>query len=365
MSLWTFPRLTAAGLGASVAAGVAHQVYSTWRSTGGHAGYERRRVRCRSGNLVDYHVRRGLPGGPTLVCESGLMSTSAAWLLLADHLDPSVSVVLYDRAGYRGSLRRCNEDYSLRESVDDLVDVVVDSAGSLGGAAGEPGPCVLTGHSLGGYLVHRAAAVLPGRVHGLVLIDPTHPRELLHSRKQREGSRATNLSIRLGPETVLLGGGLLIDKKNLFAFAEESPYHRTLRLEGSSITTWRSSRREWRYAYAFMLDGGRPLDRLDVPVSVVAAQATMDNTPEHGDLYEEYVDSGAGGEVSVVPGSSHLAITGSTALAPQTAKLVQAFVDEVVRGRSGAQDTGGAQDTDDAQDTGDAQDTDERTEAAA
>ncbi|MEE1938335.1 alpha/beta hydrolase [Streptomyces sp. TRM 70361] len=321
----TFPRLTVAGLAACLAAGLVHQKYAAVRTLAGHTGFEQHRLRCASGNIVTYHVRRGAADGPTLVCEAGLMNTSSAWLLIADHLDPSVSVVLYDRAGYRRSLRRCPEDYSFRESVCDLAEVVA-------GAVGDGTPCVLAGHSLGGYLAHRTAAALPGRVHGLVLVDPTHPRELLHSRKQREGSRGVNLTMKLGPLAATLGSGLLMDKKGLFAYAEGSPHYRKLRLESSVPGVWRTALREWNYSYAFMLDGGRPLDRLGVPVSVVAAESTMTGTPEHNDLYEEYLASGTGGRISTVPGSSHLSVLGSPDHAPLTAKLIQEVLQEAVHG---------------------------------
>ncbi|MFJ6940085.1 alpha/beta fold hydrolase [Streptomyces sp. NPDC101132] len=326
MSTWSFPRLTAAALGAGLATGLAHQGLATLHSQRAHAGFEQRRLRCSSGNILTYHVRAGATGGPTLVCDAGLMNTSASWLLVADHLDPSVSVVLYDRAGYRGSLRRCPEDYSLNESVNDLAEVVADGVA-------DDAPCVLTGHSLGGYLVHRAAGAdaLAGRVHGVVLIDPTHPRELLHSRKQREGSRGVNLTMKLGPWSALLGAGLLIDKKGLYSFAEGSPHYRTLRLEGSAASTWRAARREWDYSYAFMLDGGRPLDALDVPVSVVAAHSTMRDTPEHEELYQDYLDSGTGGRLTTVEGSNHLSITGGTAYAPLTARAIE----EAIAGAGG------------------------------
>ncbi|MBU2665783.1 alpha/beta hydrolase [Actinoplanes bogorensis] len=320
MTTQTFPRMVAAGLAGCLAAGLAHRGYATLQSVGRHRGFTRHRVRCTSGNILNYHVREGLPGAPAIVLEAGLMSTSASWLLLADHLDPGLTVLIYDRAGYRASLRRCPEDYSLQESVDDLAQVIRDGVG-------EDTPVVLAGHSLGGYLVHRTAAMMPDRVRGVVLIDPTHPRELLHSRAQREGSRNVNLTMKLGPWSVVFGAGLLIDKKGLFAFAEGSPYYKTLRYEASTSSTWRAARREWDYSYAFMLDGGRPLDKLTVPVSVIAAEATVERTPEHRDLYEEYVASGTGGDIVTVPGSSHLSLIGGVDHVPATARAVTEALD--------------------------------------
>jgi pimeloyl-ACP methyl ester carboxylesterase len=247
------------------------------------------------------------------------MNSSTSWLLLADFLPPSLSVLVYDRAGYGSSLRRCPEDYSLSESVSDLLEVIADGVGS-------DGPCVLAGHSLGGYIAHRAAAESPDRVDGLVLIDPNHPRELVHSRKQREGSRAANLTMKLGPWSATFGAGLLLDKKGMFAFAVDSPYYRALRLEGSAPSTWRAALREWNYSYAFMLDGGRPIDRLGVPVWVVAAESTVRDIPEHHDLYEEYVESGDGGSIITVPGSTHVSVIGGTEHTPRTATAVEQAV---------------------------------------
>ncbi|MFC9752189.1 alpha/beta fold hydrolase [Streptomyces sp. NPDC056921] len=323
MNQLTFPKLTTAGLATCLAAGLVHRSYADLNCRRGHDGFEQRQVRCDSGNIITYHVRRAAAGGPTLVLEAGLMNTSAAWLLVADRLGPDISVLLYDRAGYRSSLRRCPEDYSLNESVNDLTEVIADGVGT-------DGPCIVAGHSLGGYIAHRAAAA-SDRVHGLVLVDPTHPRELLHSRRQREGSRGVNLTMKLGPWSAAFGAGLLIDKKGLFAYAEGSPHYRTLRLEGSATSTWRAANREWNYSYAFMLDGGRALDRLRIPVEVVAAESTLRDTPEHGDLYKEYVASGTSGEIVTIPGSTHLSITGGIEHAPLTAGAIEDAVAAVVK----------------------------------
>ncbi|MFE0137254.1 alpha/beta fold hydrolase [Streptomyces sp. NPDC059037] len=315
----TFPKLTGTGLAACLAAGLVHQGYAavaTWR---GHSGFERHSTRCGSGNIITYHLRRGAPDGPVLVCDAGLMSTSTAWLLVADHLDPAVTVVLYDRAGYRSSLRRCPDAYSLSESVNDLVDVVTVA---LGGRR----TCVLAGHSLGGYLVHRAAAAAPELVEGVVLVDPTHPRELLHSPRQREGARAADMTIRLGPWTTLFGGGLLLDKREMFAFARGTAHHRALRLEVSASATWRAARREWGHSYAFMIDGGRPLDRLEIPVSVIAAEQTLRNSPEHRELLEEYVSSGTRGEVTTIADATHFSVVSGTGTAALTAKAIEGML---------------------------------------
>jgi pimeloyl-ACP methyl ester carboxylesterase len=50
---------------------------------------------------------------------------------------------------------------------------VVDDLRALLAAAGEPGPYVLVGHSLGGLYVQLFAYRHPDEVAGLVLVDPT------------------------------------------------------------------------------------------------------------------------------------------------------------------------------------------------
>jgi len=48
----------------------------------------------------------------------------------------------------------------------------------------------------------------------------------------------------------------------------------------------------------------------------------MRDTPEHRDLYEEYIASGTGGELIVVDGSTHLSLTGGVEHAPHTARAI-------------------------------------------
>lgn len=326
MTSITFPRLVGAGVAACLAAGIAHQGYATLMGRRHHDGFEADTLRCATGNIVTYYVRRGDSGGPTVVLEAGLISTSLIWRLVADHLPPSITVVLYDRAGYRRSLRRCPEEYCLQESVRDLADLVR--------AVADPGaPCLLAGHSLGGYLAYRAAATMPDRVDGLVLIDPNHPRELVVSQRQREGARGPNLTLKLAPLTALLGGGLLMDKKGIMARAEGNPYYWQLRLEASTYAMWHTGLREWRYSYAYMLDGGSPLEKLPLPVSVLAAEVTTSTIPEHVDLYEEYVASGSGGEIVTIPGVDHQSILTGYEGARLTAAEIEKLADRVCEQR--------------------------------
>lgn len=328
MTIFTFPRLVGAGIAAGIATGLAHQAYATAKGMRHHDGFEAGTLRCTSGNVVTYYRREGEPGAPVLAFEAGLISTSLVWRLLADNLSTSATVVLYDRAGYRRSLRRCPTAYCLQESVDDLTDLV-------GEVADPDAPCLLVGYSLGAYLVHRAAAALPDRVQGVILVDPNHPRELEASVRQREGARGSDLTIRLAPLTVLFGGGLLMDKNGIMRRVEGSPYYHALRLEASTFSAWRTAAREWGYSYPFMLDRGRPLDQLSVPVNVVAAEATLQLVPEQQELFQEYLASGTGGEVVTIPNANHQSVVAGPEGAPLTAEAIEKIVSRVHEERPG------------------------------
>ncbi|MFE9190989.1 alpha/beta fold hydrolase [Micromonospora sp. NPDC007208] len=311
-------KVTGLLVGALGVAGVGHQIYCSLRAKADPPELERERVVSPTGNILACYRRPGLPGGPTMLLEAGHITSAMAWRQLLDHLDPTATVVIYDRAGYRNSLRRNNERYCIAESVTDLVEVLTVMT---------EGPTVLVGHSLGGYLVQRAAREAAERTAGIILLDPMHPRQLQLSRSQRAGATQLDSTLVLASTTMLLGGGALLDKRGILAFAQHSPYRQQLRWELSAASTWRTSRREWSYVYPFMLDGGRPIEKVQVPVSVIAAGETREHLPEQFQLYEEYVEAGTGGEITTVEGSSHLSLLHDPEHCADVAKQVTAIVD--------------------------------------
>ncbi|WP_222623346.1 alpha/beta fold hydrolase [Streptomyces armeniacus] len=298
------------------------------------AGFEEHRLVCGTGNILTCYKRVGLPDGPTLVLDAGLMSTSVSWLLVVDRLDPAITVVVYDRAGYRKSQRRAYEPYCLAESVDDLREVVTHARAGAG-------PVFLAGHSLGGYFSYQVAgtssrsggseAPAPA-VDGIILVDPMHPRELMKSPRQREGSRSTHMTMKLGSVTAYLGGSLLSEEADLvFKLCVGNPYEKQLRREMAAGRTWRAGKREWEQSYALMLDGGRSLNRVPVPVSVIAAGETL--RPEVGQrpLLDEYVTLGTGGGVTEIEGASHQSMLWSGEYAPRTAEALERIMNDSVK----------------------------------
>jgi pimeloyl-ACP methyl ester carboxylesterase len=105
-------------------------------------------------------------GGPTVVLMSGLGEFSAGWARIAPTLAGTTRVCAYDRAGQGWS-----EDASGRQ---DGAAAAADLH-TLLARAGEDGPYVLVGHSIGGDYAMTYAGRYPEQVAGMVLLDATSP----------------------------------------------------------------------------------------------------------------------------------------------------------------------------------------------
>jgi pimeloyl-ACP methyl ester carboxylesterase len=105
-------------------------------------------------------------GGPTVVLMSGLGGNSAGWARIAPAVADTTRICAYDRAGQGWS-----------EDASDPQDGVAAAADlhSLLDAAGEDGPFVLVGHSIGGDYAMVYADRYPEQVAGMVLLDATSP----------------------------------------------------------------------------------------------------------------------------------------------------------------------------------------------
>ena len=105
-------------------------------------------------------------GGPTVVLFNGLGEISASWARVSGAVGATARVCAYDRAGQAWS-----DDV---DSPQDGVEAARDLHALLA-AAGEPGPFVLVGHSIGGPYAMTYAAHYPDEVAGMV--DSSSPRQ--------------------------------------------------------------------------------------------------------------------------------------------------------------------------------------------
>lgn len=122
------------------------------------------------GRLVDVgghrlHLHCMGEGSPTVILEAGWGSFSSDWSLVQPTLAKRTRVCAYDRAGSgwsdAGPLPRTPQQIAAE------LDTLLRNAG-------ENGPYVLVGHSLGGRYVRMFAAQHPEEVAGLVLVDARH-----------------------------------------------------------------------------------------------------------------------------------------------------------------------------------------------
>ncbi|HVL23064.1 MAG TPA: alpha/beta fold hydrolase [Thermomicrobiales bacterium] len=101
-------------------------------------------------------------GAPTVVLEGGITDD---WAAVQPKVAAVTRVCSYDRPDSPGSRSDPTPVRTAREVVDDLAALLA--------AAGETGPFVFAGHSMGGLYVQLYAYQHPDDVAGLVLVDPT------------------------------------------------------------------------------------------------------------------------------------------------------------------------------------------------
>lgn len=107
-------------------------------------------------------------GGPTVVLFNGMGELSASWARIADEVSDTTRVCAYDRAGqgWSDDLDKPQDGVTVAADLHTLLD-----------AAGERGPFVLAGHSIGGPYALTYAALYPEDVAGMVLLDSSSPRQ--------------------------------------------------------------------------------------------------------------------------------------------------------------------------------------------
>jgi pimeloyl-ACP methyl ester carboxylesterase len=124
------------------------------------------------GMLVDIGGRRihldcRGTGVPIVVFESGLdMYGSLSWSAVQDEVAQTTRACSYDRAGILWSDRA--------QGARNGAAIASDLHAALQ-AAGERGPYVMVGHSLGGPYVMTFARQFGADVAGIVFVDPSHP----------------------------------------------------------------------------------------------------------------------------------------------------------------------------------------------
>ena len=125
-------------------------------------------------------------GSPTVMLESGLGGPSVDWLMVQPEVAKFARVCSYDRAGYGWSDSGPKPRTSLQ---------IAYELKRLLQAAGQQGPYVLVGHSMGGYDIRVYTGQYPTDVVGMVLVDASHEDQDLSApdsvRKWQQDQRKT------------------------------------------------------------------------------------------------------------------------------------------------------------------------------
>lgn len=163
----------------------------------GGAGWEwwQRRAAARDypppGRLVEVGGRRLQldcrgTGAPTVVLISGLdTGGSLAWSPVHDSLARTSRTCAYSRAGIMWS--DPDPAFTPKRVADDLAALLQ--------AAGETGPFVLVGHSLGGPFSMLVAQHHPALVAGVVFVDASHPDQIARFEKVGIPAELAGLSL--------------------------------------------------------------------------------------------------------------------------------------------------------------------------
>ncbi len=138
--------------------------------------------------MENLHVDTRGSGTPVVVLESGIAASSVSWALVRDEIAKFATVVSYDRAGF-GYSGPPDHNCTAADAARDLAAMLEHHI---------PGPYLLVGHSFGGLIVRRYQQDHPGRVAGMVLLDPVIRSEW------RNAS---------GRKKVMLGRGVMLSRR--------------------------------------------------------------------------------------------------------------------------------------------------------
>jgi pimeloyl-ACP methyl ester carboxylesterase len=142
-------------VGLVVALPFVYQLFGEWR--------DRRRYPP-PGRLIDgFHIWQSGEKGPSVILEAGIASSCLSWKPVQDRVATFARVCSYDRAGLGWSEPR---------SQPRTLDQLVTELRSLLQSASIPAPYILVAHSFGALIVRHFAALHPGEVSAIILVDP-------------------------------------------------------------------------------------------------------------------------------------------------------------------------------------------------
>lgn len=279
-------------LGGSIWAGIKERKHRA-----DYPGFETRHFRSSTGNRLQVAIAPAKnPSAQSFVLVPGLSSSISTVAGLGTKLSAlGHQVVMFNRAGYGGSVRLSEEPFHINEFIIDLYNTLTELATDNSGTSFH-----LVGHSLGGYLLHEFARKNLALVSAVSYLDPMHPKELQISNAQRMGSKTVELSVNTVAPFIKFGAALLYGQ-GVTTYSDGYQFHDRILADLASSSVWKTAKEEWKLIYPYMLDGH---DIFALPSSidtqVIAAGETVRNEPAQESLYREYSDS-----IHILMGAGH------------------------------------------------------------
>src|SRR4051794_34336294 len=206
-------------------------------------------------------------GSPTVVLSNGTGEISSSWARITPTIAATTRVCAYDRAGQAWSDDAPHPQDS-RAIATDLH--------ALLNAAGEHGPYVLVGHSLGGVYAMTFAAQYPSDVAGMVLLDSSTPEQFTALPDYPSAYRMIQRTYGILPTVARLGVGRLFSTDAFSSLPQ--PAAGQVRAFGTSSRGLENARDEsstyrksFREAQALRTLNGKPL-------VVLTASGSVDDT---------------------------------------------------------------------------------------
>jgi pimeloyl-ACP methyl ester carboxylesterase len=196
-------------------------------------------------------------GSPTVVLTSGLGAFSANWARIAPAVAGTTRVCAYDRAGqgWSDDAPRPQDGLAAAADLHTLLD-----------RAGESGPYVLVGHSIGGDHAMTYAARYPEQVAGMVLLDATNPYRATDGAAAHAGPPS---AIAVLPSLARLGVGRLLPTSFWSALPE--PAATQFQAFAASPRGASNTRDEYTTMPALLEQAGQLTDLGSAPLVVLTA----------------------------------------------------------------------------------------------
>jgi pimeloyl-ACP methyl ester carboxylesterase len=276
------------------------------------------------GRLVDVgdfsmHISCQGDGKPTVILEALSGGTSSYWAWVQPELAKITRVCAYDRAGRGWSEPRLSSN-------GDYADQTVQELHTLLENAGEEGPFVLVGHSIGGIYARLYVDQFPDQVAGLVLVDSASPDQLsripeiiAENEMFLNQSRWFSWLARVGLFRLYFASGGEIDFQEL-----PSQQHREVAALWSSPRYFQSQRAEVAAAPEIFASAQSLGTLGDLPLLVVTAG--IQAYPEWLVLQEELTTLSTNHMHVTIPDATHASLIFN----PQHAEQLSAAIREMV-----------------------------------